>query len=90
VIVDETSARLADGTLAGSILTMDQAIRNLVAWTDASVAQALHMCTAVPARLMGWTRKGELRAGHDADITVFDADLRVTHTVVAGEVRYAR
>lgn len=90
VTVDGTSARLADGTLAGSILTMDQALRNLVAWTDASIAQALHMCTAVPARLMGWERKGQLRAGRDADITVFDGDLCVTHTIIAGEVRHAR
>jgi N-acetylglucosamine-6-phosphate deacetylase len=89
VTVDETSARLADGTLAGSILTMDQAIRNLVAWTDASIAQALHMCTAVPARLMGWNRKGQLRAGHDADITVFDDQLQVMHTIVGGEVRFS-
>lgn len=90
VTVDESAARLVDGTLAGSILTMDQAIRNLVAWTDASVAQALHMCTAVPARLMGWDRKGQLRAGRDADITVLDDQLRVTHTIVGGVVRYAR
>lgn len=90
VTVDATSARLADGTLAGSILTMDQAIRNFVAWTDATIAQALHMCTAVPARLMGWRRKGELRAGHDADISVLSDDLCVTHTIVGGEVRYAR
>lgn len=90
VTVDETSARLADGTLAGSILTMDQAIRNLVAWTDATIGQALHMCTAVPARLMGWTQKGRLQAGGDADITLFNEDLRVTHTIVGGAVRFQR
>lgn len=90
VTVDATTARLADGTLAGSILTMDQAIRNLVDWTDASIAQALHMCTAVPARLMGWERKGQLRAGRDADTTVFDEGLNVTHTIIAGNVRYQR
>lgn len=90
VTVDATSARLADGTLAGSILTMDKAIRNLVTWTDASIAQALHMCSAVPARLMGWKRKGALRAGHDADVTVFDDDSHVTHTIVGGKVRFSR
>ncbi|HWV35417.1 MAG TPA: N-acetylglucosamine-6-phosphate deacetylase, partial [Thermomicrobiales bacterium] len=53
VTVDETSARLEDGTLAGSILTMDQALRNLVDWSDTTPAEALHMMTAVPARLLG-------------------------------------
>jgi len=90
VVVDETSARLADGTLAGSILTMDQAVRNLVAWTEATAAEALHMATAVPARLLRLERKGQLRVGADADLTLFDNELHVECTIVGGQVRYTR
>lgn len=50
VIVDGVSARLADGTLAGSILTMDQAVRNVMAFTGCSLAAAIAMAAATPAR----------------------------------------
>ena len=90
VTVDATSARLEGGTLAGSILTMDQAVRNVVAWTDAGIATALHMATAVPARLLGLTSKGQLRLDADADLTLFDRELRVERTIVGGRLVYAR
>ncbi|MGC4190370.1 MAG: N-acetylglucosamine-6-phosphate deacetylase [Thermomicrobiales bacterium] len=84
VTVDETSARLKDGTLAGSILTMDQAMRNLVAWTDVTLPQALHMATAVPARLLGDASRGNLVAGARADLTLWTSDLEVAATYVGG------
>lgn len=84
VTVDETSARLKDGTLAGSILTMDQAMRNLVAWTDATIPQALHMATAVPARLLGDSSRGAIVTGARADLTLWTADLDVAATYVGG------
>ncbi|MGC4106445.1 MAG: N-acetylglucosamine-6-phosphate deacetylase [Thermomicrobiales bacterium] len=84
VTVDETSARLKDGTLAGSILTMDQAMRNLVAWTDVTIPQALHMATAVPARLLGDTARGNLVVGARADLTLWTGDLDVAATYVGG------
>lgn len=85
VFVDETSARLADGTLAGSILTMDQAVRNVVAWSETSIAEALHMATAVPARLLGDQSRGQLLIGARADLTLWDRDLNVQETLLAGE-----
>lgn len=90
VTVDETSARLADGTLAGSILTMDQALRNLVGWSDATVAEALHMMTAVPARLLGDEHRGRLITGARADLTLWDADLRPCGTIVGGRIGWER
>jgi len=90
VDVDERSARLADGTLAGSILTMDQAVRNLVAWTGATAAEALHMATAVPARLLGLHRKGQIRVGADADLVLLDHGLHVQQTIVGGQTRFVR
>lgn len=90
VTVDETSARLSDGTLAGSIVTMDRAVRNLVDWSDASIAEALHMSTAVPARVIGETDRGVLRAGAVADITIWDQALTVQETIVGGRSRFRR
>jgi N-acetylglucosamine-6-phosphate deacetylase len=86
VIVDETSARLEDGTLAGSILTMDQAMRNLVEWSEATPGEALHMATAVPARLLGDDTRGRLVAGARADLTLWDRHLNVTSTVIGGRI----
>lgn len=88
VTVTEESARLADGTLAGSILTMDQALRNLVAWSECTPAEALHMMTAVPARLLGDDSRGRLVIGARADITAWSNDLAATHTMVGGEIRW--
>lgn len=84
VTVDETSARLEDGTLAGSILTMDQAMRNLVAWSEVTPGEALHMATAVPARLLDDASRGRLVAGTRADIALWDHSLRVVETIVGG------
>lgn len=90
VTVTEDSARLADGTLAGSILTMDQALRNLVDWSECSFAEAIHMMTAVPARLLGDDTRGRLVTGARADITMWTTDLQPTHTIVGGEIRWHR
>lgn len=90
VTVDDDSARLADGTLAGSILTMDQALRNIVAWSDATPAEALHMMTAVPARLLNDGSRGRLVVGARADMTTWSDDLQPDSTIVAGEVRWKR
>jgi N-acetylglucosamine-6-phosphate deacetylase len=83
VIVSDTMATLADGTLAGSIMTMDQAVRNMVAWTDATPAEALAMACTVPARLIGATDRGELRVGARADLACWTSDLQVVHTRMA-------
>jgi N-acetylglucosamine-6-phosphate deacetylase len=85
VTVDADSARLADGTLAGSILTMDQAMRNLVDWSEATPGEALHMATAVPARLLGDASRGRLVVGVRADITLWDNDLQVVGTIMSGK-----
>lgn len=88
VTVDETSARLADGTLAGSILTADQAIRNLVDWSDCTAGEALFMMTANPASLLQDASRGRLVSGTRADITLFDEALIPTATIVGGQPRW--
>ena len=90
VTVDATTARLTDGTLAGSVVTMDTAVRNIVGWSHASLAEALHMATAEPARVIGERDRGVLRAGAIADLTLWDSDLEVRETIVGGRTRFRR
>ncbi len=90
VTVTEDSARLADGTLAGSILTMDQALRNLVAWSDVTPAEAFHMMTAVPARLLNDASRGRLVAGARADIALWDEELTPRGVFVGGRSAWQR
>ncbi len=90
VIVDSGSAHLADGTLAGSLLTMDQAVRNMVRWTDATMIEALRMASEVPAHLLGMDNVGRIAVGADADLVLLDANFQVHMTIVKGEVVYER
>lgn len=90
VLVDETAARLRDGTLAGSVLALDQAVRNVVEWTGCGVAEACRMAGEVPARLLGLRSKGRLAAGFDADLVLLDDDLAVRATFREGRCIYRR
>lgn len=90
VHVDGVSARLADGTLAGSIITMDQAVRNMVHWTGAHLWDVLRMSSRIPARLLGLEYVGRIRSGDIADLVLLDRDLRVQATIIGGEVVYER
>lgn len=90
VIVDGSTARLPGGALAGSIVTVDQAIRNVVAWTDAAPAQAVQMASEVPARLLGLSDRGRLADGFAADLVLFDANLNVETTIIAGQFVHHR
>ena len=76
--------RRSDGTLAGSALTMDAAVRNLVD-LGVPVAEALAAASQVPARLIGDDRGGDLAAGRVADIVVLDDDLAVRRVLIEGQ-----
>lgn len=88
VHVEGGAARLADGTLAGSALSMDRAVRNIISlgipWQE-SVAAA----TSIPARLVSRGELGTLRPMTPADIAVLDDDYEIVRTVVAGEEIWA-
>jgi N-acetylglucosamine-6-phosphate deacetylase len=88
--VDGQVARLSDGTLAGSILTMDQALRNLVSLVGVPLADAVTMLATTPARVAGVAeRKGRLLPGYDADFVVLNADLQVIATYCRGQLAHA-
>ena len=84
VYVKDGRAALADGTLAGSILTMEKAVRNIWKWGHLTLPQAVQLATANPARELGLTDRGTLEPGKQADITVFDEDFRILRTYVKG------
>jgi N-acetylglucosamine-6-phosphate deacetylase len=75
--------RLADGTLAGSALTMDAAVRTCVA-SGVPLEQALHAASAVPARLLGLADRGSIAPGQRADLVALDQHLGVAGVWVAG------
>ena len=90
VATDGISARLPDGTLAGAILLMNDAIRNVVNWTGIGLADALRMATDVPARLLGRDDVGQLRVGARADLALIDRNVDVQQTIIGGVVTFAR
>jgi len=91
VSVRDGVARLPDGTLAGSTLTMDQAVKNFMEFTGCSLPEAVRCATLNPARLLGIDdRKGSLEVGKDADLVIFDEDFNVHYTILGGEVVYER
>ena len=77
--------RLADGTLAGSTLTLDQALRNLVHTLGLSLQEASSRCSTQAARYLGLAGRGELVQGHWADLVQLDADLQLQAVYVEGE-----
>ena len=90
VRVDTVSARLENGTLAGSILQMDQAVRNLMAFTGCSLAQAVGAASLNPARLTGAGHKGRLQPGADADLVLLDDQANIMVTIVKGKVAFSK
>jgi N-acetylglucosamine-6-phosphate deacetylase len=90
VVVDATSARLADGTLAGSILTEDEALRNLMQFTGCMLAEALPALTSTPAGLLGLADRGRIDAGMRADFVLLDENCQVMATLAGGEIIYER
>ena len=88
IAVKDGVARLADGTLAGSTLTLDRAVRNVVQELKLPLAEALIMASRTPADSLGLLSKGRLQPGADADLVILKGDLFVAMTVVGGEVVY--
>ncbi|AWX57734.1 N-acetylglucosamine-6-phosphate deacetylase [Brevibacillus brevis] len=89
VHVQDNQAKLADGTLAGSILTLNRAVGNMVTLSGVSLPDAVEMASLTPASILGiGERKGRLAVGYDADITVLNSQFDVTMTFVAGKEVY--
>jgi N-acetylglucosamine-6-phosphate deacetylase len=89
VHVSKGMAVLEDGTLAGSVLRMNEALGNMVAYTQMTLPEAVASVTQLPAGKLG-VNKGRLEVGYDADLVIFDEDFSIITTIVAGEVVYQR
>ncbi len=91
VFVKDATVRLADGTLAGSTLTMDRAVKIFMDSTDCSLSEAIRAASLTPARLLGISdHKGSIEVGKDADLVIFDAGFNVHYTIIGGQIAYAR
>ncbi|WP_411502202.1 N-acetylglucosamine-6-phosphate deacetylase [Brevibacillus centrosporus] len=89
VHVQGQEAKLADGTLAGSILTLNRAVGNMVTLSGVPLPEAVEMASLTPATILGIAdRKGRLAAGYDADIVILDKAFQVQATFVAGQNVY--
>ena len=88
VIVDQTSARLKNGSLAGSILKMNEAINNVRKHTDFTLPEVINMCTKNPANLLNLEKTGTIRKGNKSDFSIFDEDINIKMTWIQGHLAY--
>jgi len=88
-VTANAEALLEDGTLAGSVLKMNEALQHMVQYTAMDVSEAVNAVTYVPARKLG-IQKGSLEKGYDADIVIFDENFSIITTIINGEVKYIR
>jgi N-acetylglucosamine-6-phosphate deacetylase len=84
------AAYLADGTIAGSSLTMDRAFAKLTAEIGLSLSDAATVCATTPARALGLQGFGLIAPGAVADLVVLDRDLRVVQTWIGGVLAWER
>ncbi len=87
VIVEDGVAKLLDrSAFAGSVATTDRLVRNMVREGGCSIEDAVKMMTVNPARIMGvFASKGSVEPGKDADLVLFDEDIKVKHTIIGGK-----
>jgi len=88
IVHDDTGVRTVDGVLAGSALPLDQAVRNLIAFTGCSLADALATVTSTPADMLGLVDRGRIHRGARADLTILDQGGNLRHTIIAGETAW--
>ena len=88
VLVEDGVAKLPDrSSFAGSVATADRLVRTIVQQAGVPLLDAIKMMASTPARIMGvQDRKGSLTVGKDADLVLFDEDIRVSTTIVGGQV----
>jgi len=90
ITVTESVARLDDGTMAGSVATMDRVFQLLVGQVGLSMIDAATVCATTAARELGLVGHGVIAVDAAADLTVLDANLAVVQTYVAGQLVYSR
>jgi len=89
VKVSEGKALLEDGTLAGSVLTMNGAMEKMLKHTSMALTDIVKSVTTIPAEKLG-IPKGSIAVGYDADIVIFDEDFSIITTIINGKIKYKR
>ena len=90
IIAGESTALLADGTIAGSLATMDRVFRMLTGSAGVPLVDAATVCATTPARQLGLNGYGLIAPDATADLTVLDQNLAVVQTYVGGQLVYSR
>jgi len=86
VIVADKAARLRTGSLAGSVLTLREAVRNVARHCGIPLHEAVKMATLNPARFCGVDdHKGRIAPGYDADLVLFDEDFQIKQVIIGGK-----
>lgn len=89
IFVKGIECRLADGTIAGSVLKLNHAVRNLLAYTSLPVWEAVNAASLNPAKRIGVDgAKGSLEVGKDADIVLCDGEFNICRTIIGGRTIY--
>lgn len=87
IVVKGDEVRLKEsGVLAGSVLTLNRAVKNVIEWTGIAVNQAVYMASLNPARVLGLDKKiGSIQRGKYASFAVFDREFNVVETILRGQ-----
>lgn len=87
IVVKENKARLVkSNVLAGSVLTLNRAVRNIIDWIGVPVNQAINMASLNPARVLGLDNKiGSIQRGKYANIAIFDREFNIVETILRGK-----
>lgn len=90
IFVNGIECRLADGTIAGSVLRLNHAVRNLLKYTSLPVWEAVNAASLNPAKRIGADGvKGSLEKGKDADIVLCDEEFNICRTISRGRTIYS-
>jgi len=90
VHVSKAGAHLSNGALAGSVLTMEQAVKNMKAITNCSWQEIVAMSSTNAAEQLKLTTKGRIMEGFDADFVLLDEKLNVQKTICQGKVVFEK
>jgi len=85
-------AKLPDrSSFAGSVATADRLVRTMINIAEVPLLDAIKMITVTPAKILNvFDKKGELTAGKDADIVIFDSNIKIEMTIINGRIIYHR
>ena len=89
IFVNGIKCLLEDGTIAGSVLKLNNAVKNVYNNTDMPLWEVVSAASLNPAKAIGVDDcKGSLEAGKDADIIITDRDFNITKTIIGGKIKY--